>query len=350
MEKTVWTYTALAKKAMALAASNPNEFFQLGEQGTKDIIRGMKVCWSGGTDSRFDLYGLRRRKGGYEVDHVAWIFGNKRNGKWYTTWVPILKPSKYRKGEVAKHFPISLPDGICGNGNTKPCLFHRIDGTVVALGHWVGGRKDQCGKPSRHICFDDETGELLSDDQWRDMRLDFAMGHRYYELEWSPDAAPTTREWIDSFQSIPAVDLKLVTERALRACKVGLDLMADYPAIKMLLLKPAEASDQIFKKRFLPNGQSAIRVDVGLKAKWYMPTVVLYWPNGLYCNALTHWASVNMTVDPTEQKLMVQDHGLPDDMQFPQRTKIGVLHVWMSAQEIQATVSSKFVLDSLPML
>jgi hypothetical protein len=310
MTKQVWTYTKLAERAMRMARSNPDEFQALRSgNGSSVFLPGCFTHWRlGGRTSKFDIYVNRHApdKNGVSVTskwRLASILGNKRNGRMYSAYFIHLTPKHFRKREVEKLLPISLPGGVTCDTHTQ-CNVHRVDGTVSRSWKWAGGGRGNEGRMinnqfrSENIVYDDTDGDLVGPATMAELRLYSAYQNGYYDLGWHPVKPETRRDWINSILSIPGIDQRATLESALRACKVATELTAEHPAIGMMLL-PARPVGT--KGRFLPNGSTddSAKVDWPDDAVWYLPKVLVYWLDYREQNdGEAHWTTMAMTIPP----------------------------------------------------
>ena len=362
--KTIWTYTKLAQRAMRMAANYSDEFALLrSAKGSNQFIKGLRVKWNAGARrSCFEFHGLRKSRKTQEVTtcHLATVYGNKRDGKMYTYWEFGLRSTTYRKREVGKYLPISLPNGVRSDHYTH-CDYHRVDGTIAMTGLWHGKSRGLNGEPDIPVCHQDETGELVPKSFVESMKLDCHYQSAWYDLGWHPDAAKTRREWIEAIHAMPAAEGQAAVDQAHSACKMAMELTAEYPDIRMFLIPPEklDGSRKATVGRFSPNGRRDRFVTFSGNGDWYLPRVVLYWFNDQQSDGESNWTSVDLVVPPysslcqsewfkvSDPELLVQVETRDPKAAIPHS---GGMFSNMRIDQVKAAIECKFVIDTLPML
>lgn len=328
MIKQVWTYTKLAERAMRMAAKDPEEFEKLKHHlGSDKLVPGAFVYWRmGARSARFDIKVARvnrvkvaRGTVGTKITRwlLASVVGNKRDGRMYSSYTIHLHPKHYRKGEVDRLLPISLPDGVTCDDHTT-CHVHRVDGTMLPLlAVWQGGGRGNdgrvitrsCGAKPLYLVYDDAAGDLVETSILSQLQLYSQYQNSYYDLHWHPEKSETRRGWINSILSIPGIDKRATLESALRACKVATELTAENPAIGMMLLPARPLGTHA---RFVPDGSTDDAARVGkftetnegcfyssTESFWYLPKVIVYWLDyRAPADHESHWTTIAMTIPP----------------------------------------------------
>jgi hypothetical protein len=310
MTKQVWTYTKLAELATAMARSNPMEFDQLRtSKGSSQLVPGCNVVWrAGARRSAFHFQVPRKEKSrnGEIVDShwlLATVLGNKRDGRTYSGYHLHITSKHFRKREVDRLLPISLPQGMKSQSWTS-CSIYRADGSVAKEAFWAGGGRGQDGRlcntswRPESLAYDDSTGEPVPQELIASLKLFSPYQNAYYDLGWHKERCSTTREWADSILTIPGIDRRATLGTALRACKVATDLTAEHPAIGMMLF-PARKTNGM--GRTLPDGSTddSVQVEAGLDGQWYLPKVLVYWLDFReQGDGESHWTTVSMTIPP----------------------------------------------------
>lgn len=300
--KTIWTYSALAKKAMALRDSDPQAFNRLVDGGSVSFLPGLTTHWHlGARQSHFDMSVVLTTKSGQTKRLTLFsVFGNRRGDKWYTHYIVRVQPGLFPKTMLQQYAPISLPDGVRCSREWKAeltkCVYHRVDGSIVHVGKWIGGKVRRSGTPDRMIVLDDQTGDVVSPDDARKGRLTSGYQNGPYDLGWNPYQSKTRLDWVNSIKSMPGINERATLECALRACKAAMEVVAEHPSIGMMLMPAEEWSSQFPME--LPGGDTAIGLRLGF-GKWQPPRVVLYWHEYYEeVDGEAHWSTLCMTIPP----------------------------------------------------
>ncbi len=306
-EKRIPTFSWLVRRAEALSRQDTDEYDNLCNSSTNNLLHGCEVQMSRHSTLEFHLYPIGIGK------KYCTVRGRLINGEWYTTYETHFSTTQWRKGmEQFLPFTMSMkPTYEFG----APCMFHNADGTVAEYqANWTTRRRGKPGSwSSCGLLIRDRDGQFINWIHLRSAKAGAGSGGKYENIEFKSErencdslnpsttlhqhqdlkagflpGSCTKKEWYDSMTP-PAGRSHLWDEQqvkllAARVHAEAIRLTKQSPDIKIVLY-PARrvARDQLRKASSFTRfsgyrRQHAALEWVGDGAEfWLVPELFAYW-------------------------------------------------------------------------